>query len=77
MNTISDLTDFGLFFFKRTSETLCFQDKEGVWEDFFKPINQSHYISHCSISVVNLNYKTLISMRGMSIHAEGGCSRSL
>lgn len=40
-------------------------------------LNQSLYISHCSISVVNLNYKTLISMRGMSIHAEGGCSRSL
>lgn len=54
-----------------------FSRQGGVWEDFFKPINQSHYISHCSISVVNLNYKTLISMRGMSIHAEGGCSRSL
>lgn len=54
-----------------------FSRQGGVWEDFFKPINQSLYISHCSISVVNLNYKTLISMRGMSIHAEGGCSRSL
>lgn len=54
-----------------------FSRQGGVWEDFLKPINQSLYISHCSISVVNLNYKTLISMRGMSIHAEGGCSRSL
>lgn len=77
MKTTSDLLILGCFFLKYTSETLCFQDKEGVWEDFFKPINQSLYISHCSISVVNLNYKTLISMRGMSIHAEGGCSRSL